>query len=262
MSKTTHFFLRSALAWVIILGLHLSLFSQSISIYQYRYVPQDKVEEFIKRETTYWHKVAENAITKGNLEFWGLFQKVGGFNVQNSPNFLFINTFKDIDAMEGVWDPAAVWPDTPMEEMETWSMSEVRHNIFVRPESWAEAEGAVPEEHFNYVSMLYHNSDTPAQIITLENEHWMPFIKKAMDEGKTSQKAWGNASILTPSTPTFRATTISMDLYPTLKEALTPYWSEDLELPEEGLTKINEAENERRVNFIYRVVKVANAEQE
>ena len=30
----------------------------AITTYQYRHVPGDKIEEFIKRETTYWSKVA------------------------------------------------------------------------------------------------------------------------------------------------------------------------------------------------------------
>src|SRR5881396_572987 len=32
---------------------------RSITIYQYRRVPDNKIDEFIKRETTYWSKVAE-----------------------------------------------------------------------------------------------------------------------------------------------------------------------------------------------------------
>ena len=31
----------------------------SITVYQYRHVPDNKIDEFIKRETTYWSRVAE-----------------------------------------------------------------------------------------------------------------------------------------------------------------------------------------------------------
>ena len=52
------------------------------------------MEEFIERETTYWSKEAENAIAKENLEFWGLFQKVGSFDLLNSSDVLSINRLK------------------------------------------------------------------------------------------------------------------------------------------------------------------------
>ena len=38
-----------------------------ITVYQYRQVQPDKVDEFVKRETTYWSEVAKKAVTKGNL---------------------------------------------------------------------------------------------------------------------------------------------------------------------------------------------------
>ena len=60
-----------------------------IDVYQFRKVDPAKMGEFIKRETTYWSKVAENGMKKGNLQFWALLTKVGGFNLPNSPNVLF-----------------------------------------------------------------------------------------------------------------------------------------------------------------------------
>ena len=35
-----------------------------ITVYQYRHVPDDKIDEFLKRETTYWSKVAEKAVNE------------------------------------------------------------------------------------------------------------------------------------------------------------------------------------------------------
>jgi hypothetical protein len=43
---------------------------RSITSYQYRRVPDDKIAEFIKRETTYWSKVAENAVKQKTMTFW------------------------------------------------------------------------------------------------------------------------------------------------------------------------------------------------
>lgn len=45
---------------------------RSITVYQYRRVPDDKIEEFLKRETTYWSKVAEKAVKDKKMTFWAV----------------------------------------------------------------------------------------------------------------------------------------------------------------------------------------------
>jgi hypothetical protein len=236
--------------------------AQEISVWQFRHVDQANMQNFIERETKYWSKVAETALEKGNLTFWGLFVKQGGFDVGNTPNVIFINTFKDIDAanMSAMWDPTAIFPNVPMEDMETYSMSKVLHMFYVSPGNWAEKEGANPDEEFNYVRFIFHNSQSPGQVLALENEHWAPFIKSAMDAGHTKQVAWGNAQILAPSGPNIEANTISYDVFPDLKSALTGGWSDAgaVEFPQEGLSKINELETSRRYNNVYRRIKVVN----
>ena len=67
---------------------------RSITVYQYRRVPADKIDEFVKRETTYWSKVAEKATKDKTMTFWALLEKVDGYDMPNSSNFLFINTFQ------------------------------------------------------------------------------------------------------------------------------------------------------------------------
>lgn len=244
---------------VFLLGFQVKPFAQSITVYQYRQVPQDKMDEFIERETKYWSKVAENAIAKGNLEFWGLFQKVGGFDMPNSSNVLFINTFKDIDALDGIWDASTVFPDVPMNQMETFSMSKVMHSFFVRAESFVLKEGADPEKDFNYIVMVYHNASSSSDLIALEKKYWEPFIKTSMDEGKTTQVAWGNATILSPSGPTIKANTVSYDLYPSLKEALNTTWDDNIVFPQEGLAEITKLETDQRTQSIYRIIKVVDS---
>jgi hypothetical protein len=84
------------------LGFCLPVLAQPISIYQFRHVSNEDMSQFMHRETTYWEKVAEKAIEEGNLQFWAVLVKVGGFDIPNSPNVLFINTFNDIDATGGI----------------------------------------------------------------------------------------------------------------------------------------------------------------
>lgn len=248
--------LRVALLTILLTVLSFSSYSQ-LSIYQYRHVPNDKVEEFIKRETTYWKKVAENSMKDGNLQFWGLFQKMGGIDIQNSSNFLFIVTLNDIDKMEGMWDPSKVFPDVPEDQIETFSMSTVTTQLFVKASDWQQVEGAVPAEHFKYMNMVYHTTTDQAGLIKFENDVWAPFIKGAMDKKLTSQTAWGNAVILSPTGPKAKFNTISFDIYPSLKEVLDTTTDENLEYPD--MTSIGELEDGPRGTVIYKIVDAISA---
>jgi hypothetical protein len=95
--------------------------------------------------------------------------------------------------------------------------------------------------------------------IAAENEIWAPFIKSAWENGKVTQTGWGNAIILSPTGDEVKYSTISYDIYPSLKEALNPTWAEDIEIPD--MTKIGEAEgNNRRASAVYQIVQFLMAD--
>ena len=231
--------------------------AQEVTTYQYRLVAPENVDEFIKRETTYWSNVARKAIDKGTLTFWGLFQKVGGTDVQNSSNFLFINTYKDIDAnMNDVWNATALYPKIAMAQMETNSISKVTANIYFGNPGWQQAGKATPAKDFNYVVMNYHNSSNPSQFVEIEKNQWGPFIKSAMDNNQTKQVAWGNSIVLTPGGGDMKFNCISYDLFPTLKSALMQSWNPDTKFPTTGLDSLQKISLNPAATVIYRVVKV------
>ena len=232
----------------------------SITVYQYRQVPDNKIDEFIKRETTYWSKVAEKAVKNKSMTFWGLFEKISGHDMPNSPNFLFVNTFPNIDKAYDVFSSAEKITGVPMAKMETNSLSTTTSQFFLHSEGWAQAANAIPKKDFNYVVMVYHNTNFPDSLIALENKYWSPFIKKAMDNKQTPQMAWGNAVVLSPSGENIKFNTISYDLYKTLKDALMPIWDPKTEIPFEELNKINAIEINRRGSDVYRVVKVVSSD--
>jgi hypothetical protein len=241
-----------------LLAVTTCVFSQGITIYQYRQVAPEKVDEFIKRETTYWSEIAKKALEKDNLQFWALLEKVGGYDLQNSSNFLFVNTYKDIDAAGEVWNTKTVFPNVSIDKMETNSISKVTSAFFLKDDSWEQATKAVPDKDFKYIIMIYHNTSDQANLMALEKKHWAPFIKAAMDKGQTTQVAWGNAAVLSPSGDNIKFNTVSYDLFPSLKEALNPTWDPKTVFPTEGLTEINKLELNRRGSAVYRIVKVVS----
>ena len=230
-----------------------------ITTYQYRHVPDDKINEFIKRETTYWSKVAEKAVKDKTMTFWALLEKVGGYDLPNSSNFLFINTFPDVDKTGEVFSNVESVAGVKMAEMETNSISTTTSDFFLHGEGWAQDAKADPGKDFNYVVMVYHNTNYADSLIKLEKKHWGPFIQKAMDNNQTSQMAWGNAKVLAPMGDNIKFTTVSYDLYKTLQEALMPKWDPKTVLPNKALDMINKLELNRRGISIYRVVKVVSS---
>ncbi len=230
--------------------------NRAITVYQYRNVPDNKIEEFVKRETTYWSKVAEAAVKNKTMSFWALLEKVGGYDLPNSSNYLFVNTFPDVDKVGDVFGAAEKVTGVSMDKMETGSMSTTTSQFFLHDEGWAQDASADPSKDFNYVVMVYHDTENPDSLIRLENKYWSPFIKKAMDNNQTPQVAWGNARVLAPMGDNIKFTTVSYDLYKTLQDALLPAWDPKTVFPNKGLDMINKLETSRRGISVYRVVKV------
>ncbi len=230
-----------------------------ISVYQYRQVPADKVEEFIKRETTYWSKVAQKAVDAKKMSFWGLFEKVGGYDLPNSSNFLFINGFSNIDsAWSGdAFDPSKLFPKIPYTQMETGSFTKVTSQIFFHGEDWAEAKGVNPAKDFNYLVMNYHLSESAESFINAEKTIWKPFLQSAMDKKQTQQVAWGNASVLSPTGGDMKFNSISYDLFRTLQDALLTPWDPATVFPD-NLDMLGKMRKQQSARVIYRIVKVVS----
>jgi hypothetical protein len=248
----------TTIAFVLVLQTTLRAQSQdrSVTMYQYRRVPGDKTDEFIKRETTYWSKVAQKAVDNKTMSFWALLEKVGGFDLPNSSNYLFINTFPDIDKVNDVFSNVESVAGVKLADMETYSFTTVTSEFFLHDREWAQAAKAVPSKDFNFVVMNYQNTDYPDSLINLEKKYWEPFIKSAMDKGQTPQLGWGNAIVLAPRGENIKATTVSFDLFRTLGDALMPKLDPKLVFPAKLFTMLGKIQMNRPGIAVYRVVKV------
>jgi len=158
-SQRIHFLFYFISATTIFFGFQTNVQAQttmpdrSVTVYQYRRVPNDKIDEFIKRETTYWAKVAQKAVDNKTMSFWGIFEKVGGYDLPNSSNFLFINTYPDIDKAMTMWNATDIetTAGVKMSDMEDYSFTTTTSEFFLHDHDWAQASKAVPAKDFNYV---------------------------------------------------------------------------------------------------------------
>ncbi|RXK62140.1 hypothetical protein ESA94_03755 [Lacibacter luteus] len=246
---------------ILLIALLLPLRQQAqITSYQYRHVPANKVDEFIKRETTYWSKVAQKAVDAKKMSFWALLEKVGGYDLPNSSNYLFINTFPNIDSAwsSGVFDITKVFPAVPYSQMETGSFTTVTSQLFLHDEDWVEAKAVNPAKDFNYVVMNYHLSNDAQSFINAEKNIWKPFLQTAMDKKQTQQLGWGNAIVLSPTGGNVQFNTVSYDLFRTLQDALLTPWDPATVFPD-NLQLIGNMRKQESARVIYRVVKVVAA---
>lgn len=242
---------------ILVFGGNNALNAQGITVYQYRHVDPAKLDEFIKRETTYWSKVAKKAIDAGKMTFWALLEKEGGTDLANSPNVLFVNTFPDIDAdLSDVFNAAKVFPGVPMSSMDTYGMSTVTGEYFLQNKGWQEVTGVNASKDYKYIKMNYHNSTDPQAFDSIEIATWGPFIKGAMDKKQTDQKAWGNAIVLSPNGGLMKFNCLSFDLYSSMQSALLEKWSPDTQFPIEGLTSLQKIALNPPMSFIYKIVGV------
>ena len=231
--------------------------AQEITSHQYRRVAPADMEEYLKRETTYWSKFAESEVKKGNLTFWAILQKVGGVNQETSPNILIINTFKDLDKSADWASVADLFPNVKMEDIQTATLSTNTDNVFLRDlGNHTQGANIVMEDDFKFVRIIYHNTKSSAKHLAFEAEKWKPMMQKAMNEGKTTMKGWGNSAILSPESGNFPYTSASYDLFASAHAALSPIFSEDMEIPDGFFDDLEGNYAGPRDSHLYRIVAV------
>ncbi len=232
--------------------------AQTITTHQYRRVAPENMQEYLKRESTYWAKWAEKEVTKGNLTFWAILQKVGGIDQDTSPNILIINTFNDIDKGADWSSIDAMFPDVKMEDMQTWDISTNVHQIFLTDlPNHLRAENSSNDD-YNYARMIYHDVKNLGQHLDFESEKWKPMVEQAMKDGKTTMKGWGNQAIISPVTSAFTYSSFSYDIFSSMHDALLPAFGEDNTVPDGFWDGYQDNYNKRNSN-LYRVVASATA---
>jgi hypothetical protein len=225
--------------------------AQDIEVHEYRKVAPEDMQEYLKRETTYWQKFAQSEVKKGNLAFWGIFQKIGGTDLDNSPNILIINDYPDIDKGVDWSGVTGLFPGVKMENIETGGLSTTTCQIFLRNVG---DHIQVENPEFNFVVINYHDVKSVDTHMEFETENWKPMLQKAMDEGKTRIKGWGHGVIATISALNSGYDTYSYDLYSSLKDAILPPFTGEMEF-EPGFFDEMMANYDRPRNAtLYRVV--------
>lgn len=226
-----------------------------IGVLQYRHVPQENIEEFLHLETTYWSAVAQKAIDEGKMEYWAIWQKVGGWNLDEGTNFLFVNVFKDtgaLDNLAGVWDPRQVFPEMRPEDLDTGRLSTVHHQVFI--ESVLNAGDMQPK----FMRINYYDVSDGARFLERETA-WHEFITEHIKNEKTDVTSWRLARVMMPMGESIPFNAMTMDGYQKLSSALSPYFDPETEFPA-ILQETGESRSVDRIST-YALVKAASRDE-
>ena len=186
------------------------------------------------------------------LSNWQLWEKVGGWNMDDSPNFIFVNGFANIgqiDNLNDVWNPAKIFPKVRMKDMNTRGLSTLKHQM-VFAQNAATGTGVMP----NFVRVNYSKASDLEQYLELEKTMWQPFMKQQMESGNTSQVSWNSAVRIMPFGQDFPFNAISVDGFNKLSEAIMPATSYKTEPTYPDFTAINKVHVKQRIQ-VYRLVK-------
>jgi hypothetical protein len=235
--------------------------AQVVGSQLYRRVAPENLQEYLKRETTYWKPWAENEVKKGNLTFWAVLVRIDGANRDTEPNILIVNNYKDIDKGANWAGVADMFPNVKMEDIQTQTLSTDTDQIFVRgiPGNTIRKENAVPENDFKFIRLIYHNVKDLGKHLAFEADSWKPLVEKAIKEGKTTMTGWGNGVIILPESEDFNYQSFSYDLFPSAQAALGPGFSEGFTFPEGFWAPIDGNYAGPRNGHLYRIVAVASA---
>ena len=168
---------------------------------------------------------------------------------EGSSNFVFVNIFADkrqLDNMNGVWDFTKVFPDMREADIETNSLAHTVHMLFM------EGRGAVGSVRSNFVVVNYFKADNVHKFNEFETGTWLPFITKAIADGKTSVKGWSIANVLSPRGEVVGFNAMTVDRFDTFSEALSPTWDDHLAFP--NMTEHNKTVTRKYIG-IYSLIK-------
>jgi len=185
-----------------------------IVVFQPVHVSADKIDQFLNIELNYSKKIAQDAVNKGELEYWILLEstnpKPGEFN------YIWVNTYKDIATAvnKGSWwnnSKKAVGVETPILYSSFADLKPDRRYYYKMEQE------IQPIGDFEYVILNFTNTTEVQKHLEEMDQYVIPHFKKTMS--KHGMMAWGSASKITPQGDDV-ATMMTYDSYDTLEHVM------------------------------------------
>jgi len=214
------------------------------------------VQEYIRRESTYWKEVSRKAISEDRMTSWAVYQRIGGFDIHKDHNFVAVSTYTP----EQFAKPRQrntlkeLFPDVNEEDMRVNSISTRHDLLFYRTHAYYQV--AQP----NVIRVNFSKAEKRSYF-RLEPEIWGPFIDEQMKAGKTKVVSWGFSSLIIPRGTETPHDAVSVDGFNSVADAIIgSNFDDDVQLPE-NINELMEAHHKATVH-LYRLVASSDDETE
>ena len=165
----------------------LSMTAQYYSI-TYVSVASENIEEFERKETTYWAKVKKAAIDKGEQNLWLLARKVGTAG-NNDVNYAFVNGYPSLEAMLSTsWNPETLGFNV-QDAMSPYTVYEI-HNYKVLDQ--------IPGQGGKYSVWNYARPKNMKGFVSENQNLWKPMMEETIKSGESGLTNWGIGAKIYP----------------------------------------------------------------
>jgi hypothetical protein len=215
-----------------LVGLGDATFAQETATVRHRFVERADMAEYLRREKDYWKPIAEKAIEEGNLLSWSVWQKIGGFNLDDEPNILVYSEYEKVEDMgsrAGLW--TELFPENDFSEISVAHLFKPKVLLYQKPLVKMISSGSfkMPEIiRINFVKA----PGTLIEYLRLESEVWGPFIGEQIEMGTTNIANWYLGEVIAPGGLDRPYDAVTVDGFWTLAEALAPRFDDGVDMPD------------------------------
>jgi hypothetical protein len=212
-----------------------SIEAQEIASVAHRFVEREDMAEYIKREQDYWKPIAEKAIEEGRMSVWSVWQRIGGFNMNEEPNILIYAEFDKTSDLELYGSGAPAWgkvfPDKKFSDISVRNLFEAKAYLYQKPLVNMVSAGSVEMPEIIRINFVKAN-ETLADYLKMEQEVWAPFIAEQIKKGNTNVTSWYLGEVLNPGGTDRPYDAVSVDGFGSLSAALSPDFDEGITMPD------------------------------
>lgn len=212
-----------------------SIEAQEIASVAHRFVEREDMAEYIKREQDYWKPIAEKAIEEGRMSVWSVWQRIGGFNMDEEPNILIYAEFDKTSDLELYGSGAPAWkkvfPDKKFSDISVRDLFEAKAYLYQKPLVNMVSEGSVEIPEIIRINFA-KAPGTLNEYLRLESEVWAPFVAGQIEKGSTNIASWYLGQVIEPAGSERPYDAVTVDGFRSLAEALDPRFDEGIEMPD------------------------------
>ena len=209
--------------------------AQKIASVAHRFVEREDMAEYIKREQDYWKPIAEKAIEEGRMSVWSVWQRIGGFNMDEEPNILIYAEFDKTSDLELYGSGAPAWkkvfPDKKFSDISVRDLFEAKAYLYQKPLVNMVSAGSVEMPEIIRINFV-KAPGTLSEYLRLENEVWGPFVAEQIEKGKTNVASWYLGQVIEPGGSERPYDAVTVDGFRSLAAALDPHFDEGIEMPD------------------------------